>query len=129
MKSQRVRSHVGEVKSYFDTSDYLRRREFDIRIRAETVQDLTREGFFRHILDIGCGNGAISLPLLTKCVDLTLLDISTSMLSLAKDNTKAEFLSKVRLVNDDIMHAPLDPQYFDLVLCIGVLAHVDLRAK
>ena len=53
------------VKAVFeDAGRYLNRRRFDIRIRAETIGALVSGASFRNVLDIGCGDGSISLPLL-----------------------------------------------------------------
>jgi len=120
-----VGSHILEVKSYFDTPEYLRRREFDIRIRAETVQEFTKGMELGDILDVGCGNGAVSLPLLGRCRKLTLMDISSKMLSLAMERVGTDVQDKVETRNEDLMKSNLGPQSCDLVLCMGVLAHVE----
>ncbi len=128
MTAKRFRSHAQQVRAFFDTPEkYLDRREFDIRIRVETVQEFTRGVTFEHILDIGCGNGAISLPLLTRCQcqHLTLMDISANMLALARENITPDLRNKVEFINENLMSFNFDPQGYDLVLCLGVLAHVD----
>jgi ubiquinone/menaquinone biosynthesis C-methylase UbiE len=115
-----------EVKLLFgDPTKYLEPRRFDIRIRTETVQRITTSLTFDRVLDIGCGDGSISLPLLAKCRQLTLLDLSEEMLRTAKSKIPADRMSDVRLINGDFMDADLDAGSFDLILCIGVLAHVD----
>jgi 2-polyprenyl-3-methyl-5-hydroxy-6-metoxy-1,4-benzoquinol methylase len=117
---------VERVKSLFDiTEKYLNPRQFDIRIRTETIQEFTSSLKFDRVLDIGCGNGAISLPLLPRCRHLTLLDLSGKMLNLARQQVPAERLADVEMIEGDFLGAGLTPQSFDLVLCIGVLAHVD----
>lgn len=117
-------SHAREVKSYFDVpNNYLDRRSFDIRIRAETVQELMRGRTFRNALDIGCGDGSISLPLLPRCQRLTLLDLSPAMLALAR--SKLPPGAGVVFLNENFMDSPLEEGAYDLVLCLGVLAHVD----
>src|ERR1700756_4690438 len=73
-------SHIEQVRAYFDDSYYLEQRGFDIRLRAETVDEFTREGHYRNALDIGCGDGSISLPILSRCDHLTLVDVSQKML-------------------------------------------------
>ncbi|MCI0561550.1 MAG: class I SAM-dependent methyltransferase [Nitrososphaera sp.] len=128
MIGQRFGSRVQQVRAFFETpKNYLGRREFDIRIREETVQDFTRGGTFADILDIGCGNGVISLPLLMRgqCQQLAMLDISDNMLALAKEMIKPDLRHKVEFINENFMTFDFGPKRFDLVLCIGVLAHVD----
>jgi 2-polyprenyl-3-methyl-5-hydroxy-6-metoxy-1,4-benzoquinol methylase len=116
---------VERVRAVFEDPDwYFSRRAFDIRIRAETVQELVRLRDDARILDIGCGDGSISLPLLTKNSRITLLDLSNSMLSIAKSKVPAELAGNIETVHQDFMEAKFAPQSFDLILCIGLLAHV-----
>ena len=78
-------THLDQVRSLFEEPEwYFSRRAFDIRIRVETVQELVRLSGDARILDIGCGDGSISVPLLTGKTSLTLLDLSAKMLSIAK---------------------------------------------
>jgi ubiquinone/menaquinone biosynthesis C-methylase UbiE len=114
------------VKSLFDvTEKYLNPRQFDIRIRTETIQEFTNSLAFDRVLDVGCGNGAISLPILPRCRQLTLLDLSNKMLNLARQGVPPERVGDVDFVEGNFLEADLQPASFDLVLCIGVLAHVD----
>jgi 2-polyprenyl-3-methyl-5-hydroxy-6-metoxy-1,4-benzoquinol methylase len=114
------------VKSWFEAPrKYLEHRRFDIRIRMETVREYVKDGEFDQALDIGCGDGSISLPLLDRLRRLTLLDISSNMLAIAKSNIPSESSGKVDLINADLLRADLKPGAFDLILCLGILAHVD----
>jgi 2-polyprenyl-3-methyl-5-hydroxy-6-metoxy-1,4-benzoquinol methylase len=116
---------VDQVQSVFEQpQQYLNRRAFEIRIRAETVKELAKSSGDIRILDIGCGDGSISLPLLTETTRMTLLDLSSSMLSIARSKIPAEVTGNVETVHQDFMAAQFKPQSFDLILCIGVLAHV-----
>ena len=56
-----MKSKTEKVKSLFEVPErYLGPRHYDIRIRAETVQELTSTLMFDRALDIGCGDGSIS---------------------------------------------------------------------
>jgi ubiquinone/menaquinone biosynthesis C-methylase UbiE len=117
---------LGSVRSWFDaTSKYLDSRRFDIKIRTETVLEFVGKSTFNRALDIGCGDGSISLPLLERVNKLSLLDISSNMLSVASGNIPIYYSGKVDLIGSDVLSANLGSNDFDLVLCIGVLAHVD----
>jgi 2-polyprenyl-3-methyl-5-hydroxy-6-metoxy-1,4-benzoquinol methylase len=119
-----------EVRLWFNaTEKYLNRRRFDIQIRTETIQELIQGREIGRILDIGCGDGSISVPLLTSSRRLTLLDISSNMLALAHSKVPANLADRVELVNQSFTTAPLEPRSYDLILCIGVLAHVDSPAE
>jgi ubiquinone/menaquinone biosynthesis C-methylase UbiE len=121
-----MESKTERVKALFEISDkYLGPRGFDIRIRVEIIGKLLEGLKFDHVLDLGCGNGAISMPLLPRAGTLTLVDLSGSMLELASRRIPPERVNDVKLISGDFLHAKLAPGSFDLVLCIGVLAHVD----
>jgi SAM-dependent methyltransferase len=79
---------------------------------------------YSEILDIGCGDGSISTPLLNSNCRLTLLDVSPGMLSIARSRIPEELSSRVKFVNEDFMQVPFEQNFFDLVICVGVLAHV-----
>jgi len=122
-------SKIGHVKSWFESPDkYLKRRQFDIRIRIETVQQFTKNVNFDRVLDIGCGDGSISLPLLPRSKKITLLDVSTNMLAIARDRIPVDRVDDVEIINESFLNSNLEPESFDLILCLGVLAHVDSPA-
>lgn len=124
-----IKSKTDQVRSLFDVPEkYLTGRQYDIRIRIETVQEFTTDLTFDRILDIGCGDGSISLPLLPRSKRLTLLDVSRNMLELARNKVPLERANDVDLINKSFIDANLEPDSFDLILCIGVLAHVDSPA-
>lgn len=128
-ESSTMTSKVERVKSLFEVPEkYLGPRHFDIQIRTETVQRFTENLTIDHVLDIGCGDGSLSLPLLPRCKQLTLLDISGKMLELAHKKIPVERLNDVDVINDSFIDAKLESQSFDLILCVGVLAHVDSPA-
>jgi GT2 family glycosyltransferase/ubiquinone/menaquinone biosynthesis C-methylase UbiE len=125
---------IEEVKTLFDQPvNYLNRRQYDIRIRTETVQSFVKGKPFSTILDIGCGDGSLSIPLLDSTRHLTLLDIAPNMLSLARSKIPEDLVSNVSFINSDFIYEKFQQASFDLVICIGVLAHVvspfDLVAK
>jgi 2-polyprenyl-3-methyl-5-hydroxy-6-metoxy-1,4-benzoquinol methylase len=100
-------------------------RSFDIRIRAETVREFLGDTAHSRILDIGCGDGSISLPLLTAHNRITLMDLSTAMTAAARQNIPEHLTANAEVVNEDFMKAELEPHSYDVILCLGVLAHVD----
>jgi len=116
---------VDQVQAVFEKPErYLTRRAFEIRIRAETIKELVKDSRNMRIMDIGCGDGSISLPLLTESTRITLVDLSSSMLSIAKSKVPPGIAENVETVNQDFSTTQFERQSFDLILCIGVLAHV-----
>jgi 2-polyprenyl-3-methyl-5-hydroxy-6-metoxy-1,4-benzoquinol methylase len=117
---------IDDVKSLFEAPEpYLKRRRFNITIRAETVRYFLRNREFTRILDVGCGDGSASIPLLTAQKRLSLLDLSTNMLSIALSNVPRDLRQNVQTINHDFLSANLEPRSFDLIICLGLLAHVD----
>src|ERR1039458_7265327 len=119
-------SKSGLVKAAFERPQrYLDKRRCDIRIRAETVRSFTAGQTFTRVLDVGCGDGSISLPLLSQATRMTLLDLSSGMASIAQSNVPQGFAENVEVRNEDFMTASFDSSCFDLIVCLGVLGHVD----
>ena len=117
---------IGYVRELFEQpSRYLSRWRYNIRIRAETVREFVNGLKYGSILDVGCGDGSISVPLLASRVRLTLLDISSHMLTIAGSRVPAEWLPNVSMINEDLLTAKLEANAYDLILCLGLLAHVD----
>jgi 2-polyprenyl-3-methyl-5-hydroxy-6-metoxy-1,4-benzoquinol methylase len=120
---------VDQVRTLFERPErYLDGRRYNIMIRAETVNEFVRGRHCQHILDIGCGDGSISLPLLRADNQLTLVDVSSAMLAAARRQTPPELVRNVEFVNGDFLTAPLVGRY-DLILCVGVFAHANSPAS
>lgn len=114
------------VKRHFDNPQwYLCGRTYHVRMRVNVVGHFLKGGSFERILDVGCGDGSISLPFVGPGKRLTLLDLSDSMLTYAKSRVPAELASSVEIVNGDFMNARLDADAYDLIFCLGVLAYVN----
>jgi SAM-dependent methyltransferase len=104
---------------------YLKKTAYNIKIRVETVKQFVKDTRRESILDIGCGDGSLSLHLLNEKNRLTLLDRSKSMLEIASSHIPEGLSHHVRILNEDFMTAQLDRLSFDLIICVGVLAYVE----
>jgi ubiquinone/menaquinone biosynthesis C-methylase UbiE len=116
------------IKAAFENPRwYLNKTAYNIKIRAETLVEFTRHVRPRTILDIGCGDGSLSLPLLSEDNFLTLLDRSKEMLSIAASRIPQDLMDHVRLQNADFMDAEVEGETFDLIICVGVMAYIQDR--
>jgi 2-polyprenyl-3-methyl-5-hydroxy-6-metoxy-1,4-benzoquinol methylase len=117
---------LDEVKSLFESPQpYLDRRRYNINIRADTVQYFLRNHEFTSILDVGCGDGSVSIRLLNPQRSLTLLDLSSQMLSIAQSQVPPSLSKNVQAIDQDFLAANLAPHSFDVIICLGFLAHAD----
>lgn len=115
-KFQHVKKHFDNTECYIDDNLVIGMRGNLIR---ENLPDLKN----MEILDIGCGNGEITLPYL-KDNSITFLDISKNMLDLVRKKINNEFISNAEIINEDFQNFCPRKKY-DYVFLIGVLAHVE----
>jgi ubiquinone/menaquinone biosynthesis C-methylase UbiE len=91
--------------------------------RSTLLRDLLGPCSGLDIADLGCGSGTLSLQFLPAAKSVLLVDRSEEMLDAARRNTDPSFADRVRYVSADLTSFELTEK-FDVVLCIGVLAHV-----
>jgi len=110
------------AKSAFaDPTPYLRNNPY-VALRARAVRRMVPATSSKSILDLGCGDGRISIPLVGDKDELLLVDASKGMLDLAIQSVPAAMADRVQFECRDI--ATFEPaRQFNVVLCIGVLAH------
>jgi len=113
------------VRNFFDQTDRYLVNNGNIEIRRRVVRDLVGEIQSAKILDLGCGDGSIALQFLSLSNSLTLVDISSNMLEIARNQTPPALKMNVEYVNNELGQYQSSSKY-DLVLCLGILAHVDV---
>ena len=118
-------SRTERRRRFFANPDsYLTKWNYIIDLRAQVVKEMVGDIRNCRILDLGCGDGRISLQFLSAGNHVTLVDASARMLELAKRNTPVQHAAQVDYVVSDVLQfEPAAP--YDVVLLIGVLAHLD----
>ncbi len=120
-------THAIRVAEFFDQTSVWLRESATISIRRAAAGSLVRQlagpRGCQRILDVGCGDGSISLQFAGEAQRLTLVDLSDKMLAIARDRTPPAFLNRVEYIHGDILDLALADTY-DVILCFGVLAHV-----
>lgn len=118
-----MNSKTQSVKRFFDNTEVYLRKDFGVSIRAIVVRSLLGEVSCSAIVDLGCGDGRVSLQYLSNSNRLTLVDLSERMLERARLNTSGALKRNVEYINRDFLNLTWKDS-FDVVLCVGVLAHV-----
>ncbi len=116
-------SRARKVRRYFEDVSHHLAQEHVLRLRQEAV--VLFAGRRERILDIGCGDGSLSLPLLGQGGHLTLVDTSRGMLEAARSRTPPSLLAQVDFRGVSFLDLPDDGRQFDLIICAGLLAHVE----
>ena len=94
---------------------YRHKPFYDVEVFAKNIKG-------KKILDIGCGNCRNLIPF--KDNELYGIDFSKKMIKNAKKFCKNNKL-KVNLLVADATKIPFEDNYFDIVICISVLHHLN----
>jgi 2-polyprenyl-6-hydroxyphenyl methylase/3-demethylubiquinone-9 3-methyltransferase len=95
------------------------------REKASKILTLLPELSGKHVLDVGCGGGFYSIAAHEhKCADITLVDLSPVCVKAARLNLQKNTGSRFEGVVADVTNLPFREDYFDLVLCLDVIEHV-----
>ena len=111
------------AKNYFEKTENYLQKDFDVRLRCRIVKELAGGCREKKILDIGAGDGSLSMQYQLGYNKITLVDISENMLNLAKKKLLPYAASNVRFVQSSIEEFNTNEKY-DLIIGIGILAHV-----
>jgi excisionase family DNA binding protein len=127
--SQIYSSSEVETKAFFNSEtlnwDELRKKYFDDSI----IKKLLNLNFLTKnmtILDIGAGNGYISIPLSNKVNNVISVDISESMLKQLDVKIKADNISNIKLIESDGLNIPLKSDSIDFICAVFYLHHVEI---
>lgn len=116
--------NTSEVKAFFEKTDVYLTYNYNLLIRAETVEYFIRDMHFAEVLDMPCGTGDISAPFIDKFDHLAMMDFSENMIATAKSRVPDEQKSKVDFINGDFYAHDFGESQYDLVMNIGIMAHI-----
>jgi len=113
---------IAQVKIFFDDTHRYIHNNAIIKLRKEILLETTGKITNKKIIDIGCGNGEISIDLLDSN-KVTFVDLSEKMLQEVKNNIPLAYSKNSILINSSAEDLKVDEKY-DIVICFGLLAHV-----
>ncbi|MGE3654975.1 MAG: class I SAM-dependent methyltransferase [Flavobacteriales bacterium] len=114
-----------EVKTFFEKTEIYFHFDYNIKLRTEIVAELIGNNHYNNALDMPCGNGMISLKNIKNFNQLTLVDFSENMIALAKGYAAQEKINNVSFFCGDIFDTNFNDETFDIIISLGILAHVD----
>jgi len=123
--SERFRTGAAKYAAYLATPEGRLRLDLTLANLREFLPDATQS---LHVLDIGCGTGAIAVRLARLGLHVTLLDTSAPMLDYAKRAAReAGVTERIALRHGDAAQLAtlFDAGSFDLILCHNILEYVD----
>jgi ubiquinone/menaquinone biosynthesis C-methylase UbiE len=116
--------HSVNSKKYSD--NYHQKRSFRERLGVWTqlIENVALPGF--SVLDLGCGEGTITVQVAKKVGQVVAIDASTEMLEMASALAKRDFLTNIEFREEDL--ASLDFSEFssvDLVMASSVFEYIN----
>jgi SAM-dependent methyltransferase len=118
-------SHAPAARGFFDDPTHYLRRNAVIDLRRSLVREALRDASPRRIIDVGCGDGSLSMQYLDAGAELVLVDFSQSMLNAALATVPGFHAKQVTSRQLDVAGPELlELAPADVVLCVGLLAHM-----
>ena len=119
-----MNTHTQKVAKYFNTPESYLKNRFDILARKQIIEELLGFVTGSSILDMGCGNGALSMDYLSSN-KVHFVDIAENMLEIVRAQVADRYAAKNWIFTQASLDDFQSEQTFDIVLAIGLLAHVE----
>jgi ubiquinone/menaquinone biosynthesis C-methylase UbiE len=110
------------VHDFFNTTSNYLHKAFGIRIRAEIVKELVGHPSSKNIIDVGCGNGAISAQFINSN-EITFLDLSENMIAHVKGALDPKYANNAKYMVGSFLDLEIKDRY-NYIFAIGLMAHV-----
>lgn len=115
--------HKKRVHEFFNSDNAYLTGNMITELRKQLIFQMLGKVKNKNIIDIGCGNGSVSIPFLSTN-NLTFLDFSINMLKEVGKKVPSELKENYEIFHGDI--ESFQPAIkFDIVLVLGLLAHVE----
>jgi len=96
-----------------------------LRMQVAMISNLLL-GKKREFLDLGCGEGYLTMPFLKVGFSCTAVDVSSGMLNVLRRKVPGEYQNKIEFVNKDIVEfLRRSRKKFDVIGISGVLHHLE----
>jgi 2-polyprenyl-3-methyl-5-hydroxy-6-metoxy-1,4-benzoquinol methylase len=115
---------VSKTADFFSKPENYLDKDYNVKVRKEIVAELLGKVVDKRILDIGCGDGGVSLHFASGN-DLTLIDASPGMLDLARKNTPENVRDRVTHILSTMEDAPIQGENYNIIIAMGILAHLN----
>ena len=96
-----------KVREFFSDTEVYLKDNFVTSLRRDVLREMTQGQVYRRVIDVACGNGGVTLPLIRRMEHLTLLDLSPAMLAEARKALPQDPGSQVSFVQGDLMRIDL----------------------
>jgi len=111
-----------KVHTFFNDTDNYLLNNYNIEFRKKIIKNFLGELKDNYILDVGCGDGGLSLQYAAKN-KIDFLDLSQNMLNIVEHKLNDNQLLSCRFLNGDFCKYRFDKKY-DVIIFVGVLAHI-----
>ena len=116
-------SHKKKVHEFFNSGSAYLTKNMTTELREQLISQMLGNVENKNIIDIGCGNGSVSIPFLG-ANNVTFLDFSINMLKEVKRKIPSELKESCDVFHGDV-ESFKPTEKFDIAIVLGLLAHVE----